>query len=258
MFNKKNMYSLINKVLLCMVILLFTNSNIFSQGKNQISDTISENNFIPLKLPSLDYLLNTINESHLANLYKYKIIEQESTIRTEKRKWLNYFRFSSAYQYGYLGGELITQSSILPSAYYQATESAQNYYHIGMSLSIPLDDIVDRHNKIKKEKVKIEQIKTDKEISLNEIRMLVIDLYTKSQQYLALLNTRYEDLKLAESQYKLSQNDFINGKISATELNNNRGVYSDKITEIETSKAEFQACIYKLEILCNIKLSQNR
>ncbi|MBP1629123.1 MAG: hypothetical protein H6Q15_16 [Bacteroidetes bacterium] len=245
----------INKLLIS--ILLFTNPlNILSQEiKLEVNNypSIIEDSLFP-KLPPIDTLLKALEMSPTTNINKYRILEQESIIKTEQRKWLSYIKLSSAYQYGFIGSEMMTQNPYYPVALYQTSENAQNYYHIGASVSISFEDIYDRKNKINKNKHRLVQIKSENDIKLNELKFEVVELYSKVETFLILMDNKFKDLKFMETQYQIAQSDFINRKINTSELSNSRDSYSKALGELEEIKRELKVSIYKLEILCNIKL----
>lgn len=245
MVSKKRLY------LLILIFIHTLNFNSFAQEIN--SNDNLDVDFIKLILPPIDTLFKYSENSPKIKLQDYRILEQESNIKSEKRKWLNYFRFSSAYQYGYLGGESLIQGNLIP-AYYQTSESAQNYYHIGVSFAVPFDDIIDRRNKVKKQKYIIEQLKYEKEINFYEQKYQIIELYSKAIEYISLIQTKMEAKNIAKMESSVGQEDFINGKISLLELSNKKQSESSAEADYEMLRSELRIVLMKLEIICNYKI----
>ena len=157
-----------NKALIGLILLVigFTSSKI-SFSQDTIEDQIVLKDFSSLILPPIDSLFLSLENNPNIKAQDYRILEQESVIKSQKREWINYLRFSSSYQYGYQGAESLVQGFLIP-AYYQTSENAQNLYHVGVSLTIPFGDVIDRGNKVKKEKIRLGQIQAEKEISIND------------------------------------------------------------------------------------------
>lgn len=236
--------------ILILLILTTLNFNLFCQE----SDFDSDFDLSKLILPPIDTLFKYSENNPKVKLHDYRILEQESNLKSEKRKWLSYFRFSTAYQYGYLGGESLVQGNLIP-AYYQTSQSAQNYYHIGVALGVPFDDIIDRKNKVKKQKYMIEQLKFEKEISIEDQKFQIIELYSKASEYISLLKIRLDAKNYAQIETSISREDFVNGKINISDLSKAKHSESVAFSEYETLMTELKIVLMKLEVICNYKFS---
>ena len=244
-----------NKALIGLILLVigFTSSKI-SFSQDSIDNQIILMDFSSLILPPIDTLFSSLEKNPSIKAQDYRILEQESIVKSKKREWINYLRFSSSYQYGYQGAESLVQGYLIP-AYYQTAQNAQNLYHIGVSLSIPFGDLIDNGNKIKKDKHKLNQIKAEKEISLNEQKFIIIELYNKANEQLTSYKIKTEAKKYAELKAKISQNDFINGIINIDELTETKKSESDMISDFEKTKSELVIALMKLEVICNYKFA---
>ncbi|MDD3668484.1 MAG: TolC family protein, partial [Bacteroidales bacterium] len=173
-----------NKALIGLILLVigFTSSKI-SFSQDSIENQIVLKDFSSLILPPIDSLFLSLENNPNIKAHDYRLLEQESILKSQKREWINYLRFSSSYQYGYQGAESLVQGFLIP-AYYQTSENAQNLYHVGVSLIIPFGDVIDRGNKVKKEKIRLGQIQAEKEISINEQKFIIIELYNKANEQL--------------------------------------------------------------------------
>lgn len=242
-----------NKALIGLILLVigFTSSKI-SFSQDTIENQIVLKDFSSLILPPIDSLFLSLENNPNIKAQDYRILEQESVIKSQKREWINYLRFSSSYQYGYQGAESLVQGYLIP-AYYQTAQNAQNLYHIGVSLSIPFGDFIDNGNKIKKEKHRLNQIKAEKEISLNEQKFIIIELYNKANEQLTSYKIKAEAKNYAELKARISQKDFINGIINIDELTVAKHSESVAISDFQKSKSELMIALMKLEIICNYK-----
>ncbi len=242
-----------NKILIVFILLAigFTSSKI-SFSQDSIENQIVLKDFSSLILPPIDSLFLSLESNPNIKAQDYRILEQESVIKSQKREWINYLRFSSSYQYGYQGAESLVQGYLIP-AYYQTAQNAQNLYHIGVSLSIPFGDFIDNGNKIKKEKHRLNQIKAEKEISLNEQKFIIIEFYNKANEQLTAYKIKAESKNYAELKARISQEDFINGIINIDELTVAKHSESVAISDFQKSKSELMTALMKLEIICNYK-----
>lgn len=242
-----------NKILIVFILLAigFTSSKI-SFSQDTIEDQIILKDYSSLILPPIDSLFLSLESNPNIKAQDYRILEQESVIKSQKREWINYLRFSSSYQYGYQGAESLVQGYLIP-AYYQTAQNAQNLYHVGVSLTIPFGDVIDRGNKVKKEKIRLGQIQAEKEISLNEQKFIIIELYNKANEQLNTYKNIVEAKSYAELKTRISQKDFINGIINIDELTETKKSESDVISNFEKAKSELIIALMKLEIICNYK-----
>lgn len=242
-----------NKALIGLILLVigFTSSKI-SFSQDTLENQIILKDFSSLILPPIDSLFLSLESNPNIKAQDYRILEQESVIKSQKREWINYLRFSSSYQYGYQGAESLVQGFLIP-AYYQTAQNAQNLYHVGVSLTIPFGDIIDRGNKVKKGKIRLGQIQAEKEISINEQKFIIIELYNKANEQLNTYKNIAEAKSYAELKTRIIQKDFINGIINIDELTDAKKSESDIISNYEKAKSELMVALMKLEIICNYK-----
>ncbi|MDY0054558.1 MAG: TolC family protein [Bacteroidales bacterium] len=242
-----------NKALIGLILLVigFTSSKI-SFSQDTIENQIVLKDFSSLILPPIDSLFLSLENNPNIKAHDYRLLEQESILKSQKREWINYLRFSSSYQYGYQGAESLVQGFLIP-AYYQTSENAQNLYHVGVSLTIPFGDVIDRGNKVKKEKIRLGQIQAEKEISINEQKFIIIELYNKANEQLNTYKNIAEAKSYAELKTRIIQKDFINGIINIDELTDAKKSESDIISNYEKAKSELMVALMKLEIICNYK-----
>lgn len=242
-----------NKALIGLILLVigFTSSKI-SFSQDSIENQIVLMDFSSLILPPIDSLFLSLESNPNIKAHDYRLLEQESILKSKKREWINNLRFSSSYQYGYQGAESLVQGFLIP-AYYQTSENAQNLYHVGVSLTIPFGDVIDRGNKVKKEKIRLGQIQAEKEISINEQKFIIIELYNKANEQLNTYKNIVEAKSYAELKTRIIQKDFINGIINIDELTDAKKSESDIISNYEKAKSELMVALMKLEIICNYK-----
>jgi len=241
---------------ICIVFLSFS-SKAFAQEETNDLSQFTADDYLELALPPIDTLFSRIETTSKANFLEYRTKEGESLLKSEKRRWLNYLKFSSAYQYGYLGGESFVQGNLVPD-FYQTTQNAQNYYHIGVSISIPFDDLIDRGNKVKQLKLRVRQLKYEKEAYLDDQKITIIELYSAAIQYLSLMKITLDAKNLSKVESTIGEQDFINGKISPSELSKSKHSEAVATSEYERLRAELNIALLKLEIICNYKFTKHK
>ena len=98
---------------------------------------------------------------------------------------------------------------------YQGKE--QSYWNVGGVVSIPLNDLFDRRNRVKNKKLAVEAAEQNVERWQDELSLKIIDAYTTVLQNLSMIKTQAEAVTLAIAQYKITEADFMNGKIDLSQ-----------------------------------------
>lgn len=232
------------------VILISLSNKSYSQ--DSILNIFSSDKYKDLVMPPIDTLFYYAGQNIHIKIHDHRALEQESNIKSERMGWFNYLRFSSSYQYGFLGAESLVQGYLIPT-YYQNSQNAQNIYHIGASIIIPLGDVLDRSNKIKKQKHILNKIKYEKDISIEDQKIIIIELYNQADEYISLLKIKTEAKDFAQVLSTIGQKDFINGKSDLNTLSQIKHSESVAFSEFERVRTELKTTLMKIEILCNYK-----
>jgi outer membrane protein TolC len=233
---------------LCILIPLFLT---FSAIKAQENETakLTPDEYSRLQLPPLSVLFENARKSPIVEYYNIRREEQERILKTEKRRWLEFFKGSAGYQYGKNG--VIAYSGDNVNVY---SDTKQSFYNVGASLSIPLVDIFDRANRIKRQELAMKSTGMEMERWYDEQKLRIIEAYTSAEQFLALLKIKIEGLAFANAQYKAAESDFINGKINTQELNTQKGYQVTAYTEYEQNRVFLNKALYELEVLSRTKI----
>jgi len=240
---------MVNKLL---IILLSCTLSSFVSG--QIDSPNPENDkMLTMKLPPLSELFESARNNPAVEIYNIRKQQEISALKTEKRSWLKYFKITATYQYGSVGyNNYMSTQDIAPI--YTSSGSKQNWYNFGGSLSIPLDDLFDRGNRIKRQKLLMRQTELEIEKWHDEQKLLIVDAYSKALENLAVLKIKAEALVFSNAQYKISENDFINGKITISSLNKEKGIQSSSVAEYERTRASLYESLLRLEILSKTQI----
>jgi len=88
----------------------------------------------------------------------------------------------------------------------------------------------------------------------DEQKIRIIDAYTSAEQLLSVLKIKIEALTLANAQYSLAESDFINSKITATELNSQKVFQVSAYVDYEETRATLNKAILQLEVLSKTEI----
>ncbi|MGV8139824.1 MAG: TolC family protein [Mangrovibacterium sp.] len=239
------------KKLFCIILCIF--SGFISDAIAQEDDLtkLQPSDYANLELPSLKVLFENAQKSSTVKFYNTRKEEQESLVKTEKRRWMENIRGVGSYQYGKTG--VLSYSQNNASLYYYS-DIEQSFYSVGVAVSVPLSDIFDRKNRIRRQKFAAEAMGLEAERWLDEQKLRIIEAYTSAQQYLSVLKMRIEALSLADAQYRLAQSDFTSGKINAQELNIQKGFQVSALSDYEQNRAFLNRALLQLEVLSETKI----
>lgn len=209
-----------------------------------------------VELPPLEVLFENAKSSATVRYYNSRKEAEKSMLKTVKNEWLRYFKIIGAYQYGIVGSlSTITdsnQTQTLPINHLANTK--QSFYNIGVGVSVPLDELFDRGNKVRRQKMEMEATEAEVERWHDEQKIRIIETYSKAKLFLNLLKIKAEAMVIAQAQYKVAESDFINGKINPADLSARKGVETDARVNYEQAKAELSMALLQLEILSQTEI----
>lgn len=216
-------------------------------------ESLSPNDYLNLRLPSLEVLFENAKNSAAVDMYKVRMEEEASALKTEKRSWLKYFKIFTSYQWGLMGINSSFSDTDTP-LFYQYSGARQNWYNIGASISVPFDDFFDRKNRITRQQLKTKVTQVEMEKWHDEQKLRIIEQYTKAVKELSVLRLKTESLSFANSQFEVAQQDFLNGNIEAGELSKIKLIQMDALETYESTRAELNKALLQLEVLSKTKI----
>lgn len=206
-----------------------------------------------LELPPLSVFLDAVVENATVKRARSEVEETENEYRLQKRDWWDYIKISGMYSYGRYN--ILSNASDEYTPMYQTSmASAQHNFNAGANLSIPLGGIVNRKLKLKKYRYDIEQLKYTQEEVMEERRLRVLEAYNAVTEQLATIRAKAETAALYNAQMKISEYNFIQGKIDIITLSLERGRRSGAVTIYEQSRVQLHNSIILLEMLTNVKI----
>ena len=197
-----------------------------------------------IQLPPLSVFLESVYDHPSIKIYEAKKDEANAEMKVTKREWLDYFRVYGQYQYGRLV-QLSSHETVEYPEYLTSLGSNQHTYSAGISVSIPFGDLFSRGQKVRARKARFRQLDYEYEISIEERKLKILEAYNNVLQALAALYN---------AQMKISEQDFINGKIDITTLAMERGRRSGAVISYQEGRATLHNAVTLLEMLTNVKI----
>lgn len=204
-----------------------------------------------IELPPLEELYT--NASLYSNAAKYFYYESEyyrSDVRTARRKPLEWIRLIGTYSYGNIDMAAITLMETTYQVWSQNQSTQRNqYYNVGVTLSVPLMDIFNRRNLIKQAQSKVDQTKYRRESELDEIKKNIIDLYCTIIEKIVVLQSSYEQVILARGNYNFAENGFVNNMNDSESLYRSQSYETTAVRDYEEVKKDLNSAILTLEVI---------
>ena len=242
--------------LLCLLLsLLLTLSNTSVQAQEGIvPESYSTENLLNIQLPHLEELLEGARNSSQVEFYNFRMEGEQLTLKTERRKWQEYVSFYASYQYGVMAMNSHTNIGLDYPMVYQYSGSAQVWYNVGAVIRVPLDQLFDRRNRIRRQQLKIEETLKERELWYDEHKMRIIELYAKAVEMANNLKYAVEMYSLADAQFEVAQKDYIMGTTTAQGLNVAKGQQVQAFLQLERVKSELNSAILKMEVMSGVKI----
>ncbi len=232
-----------------------------SKNPQQISVEASVNDSIKgmldeynrIQLPPLSVFLASAENHPSALIYSAKVEEQQAEYDIVKYSWLDYIRAVANYQYGY-NNSMTNYYNPDDPIVYDKNNRAESRYTVGASISIPIGDLVTQKYKRRKQKAILDQLKYEYDITLEERKLTILKAYNEVIEQLSTIKVKAEAAALYNAQMKISEDDFINGKISIISLSLERGRRSSAMSLYQESRVSLHNAITLLEMLTNVTI----
>lgn len=206
-----------------------------------------------LELPPLSVFLDAVSENATVKRAQSEVEQTKNAYRIEKRNWWNYLRINGNYSFGRFN--TLNENSDTYVDWFQSTSvGTRHTFNIGASLSIGLGDLFNRPLKLKDYRYRIEQLQYTQDEVMEERRLKVLEAYNAVTEQLATIKAKAETAALYNAQMKISENNFIQGKIDIITLSLERARRSGAVTSYEQSRVTLHNSIILLEMLTNVNI----
>ena len=210
-----------------------------------------------LELPPLSVFLDAVTENATVKRAQSQVAQVQNEYRLQKRDWWNYFRLNANYAYGRFN-TLNENSETLVDWYQTTTVGSRHTFNVGASFSVGLGDLFNRRIKLKKYKYDIEQLQYTQDEVMEERKLKVLESYNSVTEQLATIKAKAENAALYNAQMKISENNFIQGKIDIITLSLERARRSAAVVNYEQSRVALHNSIILLEMLTNVKIIKEK
>ena len=236
------------------VVLYIVNTN--GQGNNNdeviyfnpLTDDITK------RLPPLRVLVDSAAYNSPSAKYEelkadYYYYEQISAAR----EWLEYFSVNFDAVGGHWDYRDKDEFTKNDRFYYQ--ESWRTAFAAMFYVRMPIGPMIDRRNRIKKQKKWIEISLTQKEINIRYLQERVILIYNdliRDQSEIRIYND-YQTFTLLQMQ--MAQNEFLNGEISSAEYTRLKEIQTTGAVSYQQAIANFNKNYQTLEVITGIRFN---
>jgi len=249
------------KNMLVIMLLVISSANAFAQ-KTQNNDVIYFNPLtddITKRLPPLRVLVDSAVYNSPSSQYEdlkaeYYYYEQI----TAAREWLEYFSLNLdaiGGRWGYDDWSRSAPGNATSYSNYSNLTSYRSAFAAMFYIRFPIGAIVDRRNRINKQKKWIELSLTQKEINNRFVQERVIEVYNdlvSAQSEIRIYND-YQTFTIMQMQ--MAENEFLNGEITAAEYTRLKEIQTRGAIDYQKAIAEFSKNYQTLEVITGIRFN---
>lgn len=250
--------------LLLTSIFVATASTVYAQYNNSgISAGFfdaSENstiNFSNFHLPPLAVLFeNAKHTPQILSLEKAQEIAQ-AEVAKQKRHIFSYINGHASYSYGKtdMWGQNSSTTSYMVLQQYQGSE--QSYWNVGVSLSVPLEDILDLKASVRRKKLEVDQAQIQKDIAYDKLKQEIATLFIKITNNLITLKTASENAAIYQGAGALNQEEFHQGNMSIEAFAYTKEHENSAILSYQNMQTQIVTDIITLELLTHTPILTN-
>jgi len=213
-------------------------------------------NFSEFHLPPLAVLFeNAKSNPQILTLEKARQLA-EMEVAKQKRHIFSYLTSHASYSYG-IGDIWGNSSSAYSQTIYQYQGSKSAYWSIGISLALPLEDILDLTAAIKRKRIDVEQAAIQKDIAYDQLKLQIATLFVKITNNLVSLKTFGEAAAAYQGAGALDREEFENGNMEISEYAGTKMYESSQVSSYQSLQTTITTDIITLEILTHTPIITN-
>ncbi|WP_187261798.1 TolC family protein [Pontibacter beigongshangensis] len=184
------------------------------------------------------------NSPELENAEATRQSAQEQRKITKKAFFSN-FSLNSGYTYGTWNNFNINGEAVNSLNAFDAPLRAR--YNMGISMSLPLGQLVSRHNQLKIQDLTIAQVDANKRITERGIRQQVITLYQTLVLAKSQLELQQQAYQSAVISHELAEKQFRSGEIQIDVMSNVQQTYTSMTGALQSAKVNYETTLLMLE-----------
>ena len=213
-------------------------------------------NFSNFHLPPLAVLFENAKQSpQILTLEKAQEIAQ-AEVAKQKRHIFSYINGHASYSYG--KADMWGQSS---SAYnmvlqqYQGSE--QSYWNVGVSLAVPIEDILDLKAAVHRKKLEVDRAIIAKDQAYDQLKLQIATLFVKITNDLVSLKTASENAAMYQGAGALNLEEFHQGNMSIEAFAGTKRLEEGAVSSYQSLQTQITTDIITLEILTHTPILTN-
>ena len=213
-------------------------------------------NFSEFKLPPLAVLFENAKATpQILSMAKAQEMA-EAEVAKQKRHIFSYVHGHASYGYGKTdmwGNNSSTYSTMI----YQFQGSKQNYWNVGVNVSVPLEDILDLGASVKRKRLEVEQAIYKKDMAYDQLKLEIASLYVKITNNLVALKTASENAAIYQGAGALNLEDFHNGNMTIEKFADTKHWEQGAVASYQNLQTTITTDILTLEILTHTPILTN-
>ncbi len=221
-------------------------------------DSSDENtiNFSKFHLPPLAILLeNAKSNPQILSLAKAQELAK-AEMNKQKKHIFSYINGHGSYSYG-KADMWGNSSSTYNNMIYQFQGSEQSYWNVGVSISLPLDDVLDLGASVKRKRLEMEQARLAKDVAYEQLKLQIATLYVNITNDLVALKTAGENAAVYQGAGQLTQIQFQQGDLSVGAFAETKLREDQAVTKFQSLQSKVTVDIITLEILSRTPILTN-
>lgn len=214
-------------------------------------------NFSEFHLPPLAVLFENAKATpQVMSLQKAQEIA-EAEVAKQKRHIFSYVRGHASYGYGKtdMWGQGQNESSYMILKQYQGSE--QSYWNVGVSLAVPLEDLLDLSASVKRKRLEVDQAIYNKDMAYDQLKLQIATLFTKITNDLISLKTASENAAMYQGAGALNLEDFHNGNMSIEDFAWTKTRENGAVSAYQSLQTQIITDILTLEIITHTPILTN-
>lgn len=140
---------------------------------------------------------------------------------------------------------------------WQPHSSEQSYWNLGVSVSVPLEDILDLGPSVKRKRLEVENIQIQKDIAYDQLKLQIVSLYIKITNNLVALKSAGESAAAYQGANSLNEVEFHHGNMEIEAYASTGQQNMSTVSAYQTLLTEITTDIVTLEILTHTPIITN-
>lgn len=215
-----------------------------------------EINFSEFHLPPLAVLFeNAKSTPQVMSLQKAQEIA-EAEVAKQKRHIFSYINGHASLSYG-VSDSWGSSESAYNMRLVQFSGNEQKYWNVGVSLAVPLEDILDLSAAVRRKKLEVDQAIYNKDMAYDQLKLQIATLFTKITNDLITLKTASENAAMYQGAGALNLEDFHNGNMDIAAFARTKSYEDAAVASYQSLQTTIITDILTLEIITHTPILTN-